>query len=176
MNDFDSMSQDAVSLFVDAWGKMGSLWGVNASTARIHALLIATNEPLSLDQISERLKISRGNASMCLKELKGWGVVQLEKELGDRKDYYVTEPDVWKMFFAIARERKRRELDPAVLAVREVVAAMGEGDDGPARQRMKQMEDLLGTMSTVAEQVFGDEARAKYLLSFLSGAQKGGLI
>ena len=169
-------SRDAVDRFVDAWGKMGSLWGVNASTARVHALLMATSAPLGLDDIALRLKISRGNASMCLKDLKSWGVVKLEKEPGDRKDYYVTEPDVWKMFFAIARQRKRRELDPALEAVGEVVAALGEGDgssdgggsDIAVQARMKQMQDLLSTMSTVADQVFGDESRARYLLSFLS--------
>jgi DNA-binding transcriptional regulator GbsR (MarR family) len=91
---------------------MGSVWGVNTSTARVHALLMASDESLSLDDIASRLQISRGNASMCLKDLRNWGVVRLAKVPGDRRDYYVSEPDVWKMSFAIARERKRRPYAP----------------------------------------------------------------
>jgi len=171
MNDQKSTARDAVDRFVDTWGNMGALWGVNTSTARVHAFLIASGEAQSLDAIAERLQISRGNASMCLKDLRSWGVAKLEKRPGDRKDYYVTEPDVWRMFFAIARERKRRELDPAVEAVREVVKAMDPIPDAGVKERMAQMQELLTTMGQVAERIFKDEAQARYLFSFLVGPQ-----
>ena len=159
----DKRAQDA---FIDSWGQMGSLWGINASTARIHALLMASEESLSLDEIATRLNISRGNASMCLKDLRNWGVVRLLKLGGDRRDYYVSEPDVWKMFFAIARERKRRELDPAVAAAREVLTEVD--DESEAGQRMHQLTDLLNTLSRIADRVLDDPEKAKFLISFMS--------
>ncbi|HEX9399435.1 MAG TPA: MarR family transcriptional regulator, partial [Anaeromyxobacter sp.] len=108
-----TMAPDTVKSFVEAWGAMGSLWGINRSVARVHALLMASEEPISLEEIAERLQISKGNASMSLRELRTFGVVRQVEAPGDRRDFYVTEPDVWTMFFRILRERKRREFDPA---------------------------------------------------------------
>ncbi len=162
------MDEKTVSKFIESWGTMGSVWGINASMARIHALLIVSERPLSLDHIAKTLRISRGNASMCLKELRNWGVVRLVKEPGDRQDYYVTEPDVWKMFFAIARERKRREFDPVLTVVRETLSPLHKGASDIVRLRLKQMEDLLTTLNFIAERSLTNDKRARSVLSFLS--------
>jgi DNA-binding transcriptional regulator GbsR (MarR family) len=145
---------------------MGSQWGINASTARIHALLMAAEDNLSLDEIATQLNISRGNASMCLKELRNWGVVRLVKLGGDRRDYYVCEPDVWKMFFAIGRERKRRELDPATGAARRILEEIDA--TSAAGQRIHQLAELLTSLSRIADRIFDDPEKARFLISFLS--------
>jgi DNA-binding transcriptional regulator GbsR (MarR family) len=164
------MNEDRASQFIEAWGRMGSLWGINPSTARVQALLLSSAESLGLDDISERLRISRGNASMCLKELRNWEVVRLVKKPGDRKDYYVCEPDVWKTLFAIARGRKRRELDPAVAAVREAVAGLSE-EDGVVAGRLSEFSELLGTLSGIAGRLLVDEDQARTVLEFLARAK-----
>jgi DNA-binding transcriptional regulator GbsR (MarR family) len=166
------MDKDAADRFINAWGEMGSLWGLNSSMARVHALLIVAREPRSLDQIARRLRISRGNASMSLKELRNWGVVRRVKLAGDRRDYYVTEPDVWKMFFAIARERKRREFEPVIAAVREALASARAGAEDRVMDRLGQMAELLGTMDRVSAKFLEDESQARSLLAFLAGAEE----
>ena len=45
---------------------------------------------------------------MSLRELRTFGVVRQVEVPGDRRDFYVTEPDVWTMFFRIMKERKNR--------------------------------------------------------------------
>ena len=97
-------ASESARQFVEARGAMGALWGINRSVARVHALLMATEGPLSLDEIAEQLQISKGNASMSLRELRTFGVVRQVEAPGDRRDFYVTEPDVWTMFFRILRE------------------------------------------------------------------------
>ena len=72
------MNDDAVDRFLETWSSMGSSWGISRSVARVHGLMIVTERPWSLDEISERLQISRGNVSMCLKELRSWGVIRKE--------------------------------------------------------------------------------------------------
>src|SRR4030095_14693202 len=79
----------ALDRFVTAWSGLASLFGFNPSTARVSALLIGAATPLSLSEIAARLGISRGNASMCLKELRAWGVVQKVAQPADRQDWYV---------------------------------------------------------------------------------------
>jgi DNA-binding transcriptional regulator GbsR (MarR family) len=106
--------QEARDEFVSQWGTMGSAWGVNRTMAQIHALLMITTRPLSTDEIMDDLKISRGNAHMNVRELVGWGLVRSVIRKGERKEFFEAEKDVWKMFCIVVRERKRREIQPAI--------------------------------------------------------------
>ncbi len=161
------MKTETVRQFVEAWGAMGSLWGINRSVARVHALLMANEEPLSLEQIADRLKMSKGNASMSLRELRTFGVVRQVEVPGDRRDFYVTEPDVWTMFFRILRERKRREFDPALEAVHRLVDVPGAR--GAVRGRLEQMADLLTTIEGVVNRFLVDPESARAALAFIGG-------
>lgn len=150
--------RDAQDQFVLEWGRMSSSWGINRTMAQIHALLLATNRPHSMDEIIERLGISRGNASMSLRDLMDWGVVQRFRRQGDRKDLYKCDPDPWHMVAKVVRERKRRELDPTAAAIRECVARLPGGDLGPEseefRERLNGLLEIFAMIDKVYEQVF----------------------
>ena len=161
------ISTDTVQQFVEAWGAMGALWGINRSVARVHALLMATEGHLSLEEISERLQISKGNASMSLRELRTFGVVRQVEVPGDRRDFYVTEPDVWTMFFRIMKERKRREFDPALDAIHQLLEQPSA--KGEVLGRLKQMSDLLTTVESLANRFLKDPASSRAALSFVAG-------
>jgi DNA-binding transcriptional regulator GbsR (MarR family) len=158
---------DTVHQFVEAWGAMGALWGINRSVARVHALLMATEGAISLDEIAERLQISKGNASMSLRELRTFGVVRQVEVPGDRRDFYVTEPDVWTMFFRIIKERKRREFDPALEAIHGLLAQPGAR--GEVLGRLKQMADRHTTVETVADRFLKDPQTSRAALALVSG-------
>lgn len=160
-------TKDTVQQFVEAWGAMGALWGINRSVARVHALLMATEEPLSLDEIAERLRISKGNASMSLRELRTFGVIRQHEVPGDRRDFYVTEPDVWTMFFRILKERKRREFDPALEAIHRLLDQPGA--QGAVLGRLRQMAELLTTVEGVVNRFLKDPASSKAALAFVAG-------
>jgi HTH-type transcriptional regulator, glycine betaine synthesis regulator len=158
---------DTVQQFVEAWGGMGVLWGINRSVARVHALLIATDGHLSLDDIADLLQISKGNASMCLRELRTFGLVRQVDVPADRRDYWATEPDVWTMFFRILKERKRREFDPALEAVHRLLDAPGAS--GEVRGRLEQMSELLTTLEGVVNRFLRDPASSRAALAFVAG-------
>lgn len=163
------MASDAIGQFVDSWGAMGSLWGVNRSVARVHGLLIASDRPWSLDEISGALAVSKSNVSGCLKELRSWGVVRRTVRPGDRREFYASEPDVWKMLFSIMRERKKREFDATLASIRQAVAAASGKPRGVALERLKRMEEMLSTFDRLAERLLGGEAQARSLISFFLG-------
>ncbi len=165
------MRTETVQRFVEAWGAMGSLWGINRSVARVHALLMANEEPLSLEEIADQLQMSKGNASMSLRELRTFGVVRQVEVPGDRRDFYVTEPDVWTMFFRILRERKRREFDPALEAIHRLVDAPGA--TGVVRGRLEQMAVLLTTFEGVVNRFLKDPESSRAALAFIGGMQLG---
>lgn len=163
----DNPDSNPLDEFIESWGAMGVQWGINRSMARIQALMMVSEEPIGLDEVSERLNISRGNASMSLKELRNWGVIRRVQKSGDRKDYYVAEPDPWRMLFLIAVEQKKRVFDPAHKAVRDSLgsdAQMGE----KGRQRLVELEKLLTTFDGLATRLLTNEEKSKTMFHFFT--------
>ena len=123
------------------WGEMGSRWGINRTVAQIHALLFLAPEPLHAEAIAETLSVARSNVSNSLRELQNWGVVKVVHVLGDRRDHYESMKDVWEMVQIILDERKKREFDPTLAVLRELVAsAKDSGEkDAHTHQRLSEM-------------------------------------
>jgi DNA-binding transcriptional regulator GbsR (MarR family) len=121
--------EKAQEQFILEWGRMSSSWGINRTMAQIHALLFVSGVPLEVNEIMDRLQISRGNASMNLRELIDWGIIRRFRQPGDRKDVYISDTDPYQMFLRVVRERKRRELDPTADAIREVLSVLPQDDD-----------------------------------------------
>ncbi|MEO1987027.1 MAG: GbsR/MarR family transcriptional regulator [Martelella sp.] len=134
--------------FVAHFGEMGSRWGINRSVGQIYALLYATREPLCADDMVEALKVSRSNVAMGLKELQGWGLVLLRHKPGDRRDYFTTPDDVWTILRTLAEERKKREIDPTLTMLREVLMREPENDEERyAQERLGEMHALIEKLS-----------------------------
>ncbi len=106
--------EQARNLFVRRWGEMGATWGISRTMAEVHAVLFITGKPLCTDDIMQLLQVSRGNASMNLRQLVNWGLIRRTHRRGDRKDYFVSDFDAWQMFETITRERRRREVEPII--------------------------------------------------------------
>lgn len=117
---------EAKQQFIQSWGILGSQWGINRSMAQVHALLLIAGEPLSTDDIMEQLSISRGNANMNVRDLMDWGLVQKVIVAGDRKEYFSSEKDIWKVATLIMYQRKKRELDPLVKVLNQLSEVEGD--------------------------------------------------
>lgn len=130
--------------FILEWGRMSSSWGINRTMAQIHALLFVSPQALAVDEIMDRLRISRGNASMSLRDLMDWGIVRRFRKPGERRDLYASETDPWIMFARVVRERKRRELDPTGGAIRECIGMLSDTSNDPdAALFKKRLQGLL---------------------------------
>jgi len=112
--------REAKEKFVQSWGALGSQWGINKTMAQIHAFLMVSAEPVSMEDIMESLKISRGNASMNLRALMDWGIVYKEYKSGERREFFTAEKDLDELAVKIARERSKREIKPALKVLKEV--------------------------------------------------------
>jgi len=142
---------------------------VNTSVARVHGLLIASDRAWCLDEICQRLGISKSNVSTSLKELRSWGVIRKVLQQGDRREFYVCEPDVWKMLFCIMRERKKREFDPVVTNIKDALEQAGKAPEGVALERLKQMEQMLATFDQLSSKLLTSESQARAVISFFMG-------
>ena len=114
--------------FIQAWGTIGSNWGINRTMAQIHALLLISHEALNAEDIMEELKISRGNANMNIRALIDWGLVYKELKPGHRKEFFIAEKDMWVVFKNIIIQRKKKELEPMRKVLEELSHVEGEDD------------------------------------------------
>jgi len=145
----------AVERFVLHWGDMGSRWGINRSVAQIHALLYLAERPLTAEDIADTLGMARSNVSNSLKELGAWKLIRRAPVMGDRRDHYEAETDLWEMVTRIAQGRKEREIDPAAAAIRACRSeAEGDANVSPvARRRIEEMEKFVGEIERWYDQM-----------------------
>lgn len=130
--------------FVLHFGEMGSRWGINRTVGQIYALLYVSPDPLCADDIVEKLGVSRSNVSMGLRELQAWNLVLLKHLPDDRRDFFTTPDDVWQILRTLAEERKKREVDPTLSVLREILMQEpADDDERHAQARMAEMHGLI---------------------------------
>lgn len=160
--------------FVLHFGEMGSRWGINRTVGQIYALLFISSEPLNAEDIVERLGVSRSNVSMGLKELQAWNLVRLQHKPGDRRDYFSTPDDIWQIVRTLVEERKKREIDPTLSLLREVLMQEpASPEERHAQARMREMHDLFELLTGWYEDVrHVDTERLVQLLTLGAKVQK----
>lgn len=121
--------QEAKEQLIQAWGNLGYSWGLNKTMAQIHALLMISPKPLSTEEIMEELSISRGNANMNIRALLDWGIVHRILVPGERKEYFKSEKDVWALARQVAKERRKRELEPILKVLKDVNDVPADGTE-----------------------------------------------
>ncbi|NBA85166.1 transcriptional regulator [Emticicia sp. CRIBPO] len=112
--------QVAKDKFIHTWGTLATQWGINRTMSQIHALLLLSPKSLNADEIMEDLRISRGNVNMNLRDLMSWGLIYKQLLPGERKEYFMAEKDIWKVARQIAKERRRREIEPIIETIEDI--------------------------------------------------------
>ena len=133
-----------IKAFVMHFGEMGSRWGFNRTVGQIYALLVVSNDPLTANDIGEALHVSRGNVSMGLKELNAWQLIETHHVPGDRKEYYSSRGTIWDMANRVFEERRKREIDPTLTLLRDILLDSPSNDDEQyAQAQIAEIHDLL---------------------------------
>ena len=159
--------QEVQERFINQWGNMVDAWGLNKTMGQIHALLYITSQPMTADEIMERLNISRGNVSMNLRELMNWGVVRREHRKGDRKQYFMAEEDPWRWLKNVVRERRKREVEPIIEAFYDTLSLL----DAP-RRPVDGGPDQAAADAEAAERA-EMTGRLRQMLEFVQAFNKG---
>jgi DNA-binding transcriptional regulator GbsR (MarR family) len=132
---------EAKEELIQAWGNLGYSWGLNKTMAQIHALLMVSPRSLSTEEIMQELSISRGNANMNIRALLDWGIISRILIPGERKEYFKSEKDIWALARQVAKERRKRELEPILKVLREVNDVQSDGSD-EAKELKRVVKDL----------------------------------
>ena len=131
------------------WGEMGTRWGVNRTVAQIHALLFLASNPLNAEEIADTLGVARSNVSTSLKELQSWGLVKITHVMGDRRDHFESQKELWDIFLVIIEERKKREIDPTLTMLRDCVLESEKNSKTPndIKTRMRNTLEFMELLS-----------------------------
>lgn len=108
---------------LDGLGQLADYFGFSKVMGQIYAALLLSPEPLSLDDIMERLTISKASVSMNMRTLEHMGMVRqvwLRGKSGRRK-YYEASTDFIQIITNILSGREMRDVDRALHVMDENV-------------------------------------------------------
>lgn len=113
----------AVSFFVHAFAVLS----LPRSIGEIYGLLFSTEEPLSLDDIIVRLRISKGSASEGLRWLRSLGAVNPVYLPGVRKEHFTAETSLRKLASGYLRDRIHPHMENGPERLRLLEESIQEG-------------------------------------------------
>ena len=107
MNEKMEKAQD---MLIEKVNKFCREFGLNNIMAQLYAILYFSKKPLSLDDMVERLKISKGSASVNIRILERDDIVRRIWVKGSRKDYYEAEIDISKVMIERIKSMASRRI------------------------------------------------------------------
>lgn len=148
----------AQDIFLSKINQICGKFGLNNIMAQLYAILYLSNKPLSLDDMVERLKISKGSASTNIRALERYGVVRNVWIKGSRRDYYEAEADITKVIIerikSMARNRLS-EVDDMVNASYQMLKSINVSSKDESEQiktfkdRLDRLKDLHNTATSL---------------------------
>lgn len=118
-------------------GRLARFFGFNEVMGRLYGTLLMSPEALSLDDLADKLQISKGSVSMNMRALERWGMAKEVWMRGDRKKYYKAESDLWQVIRNVLSSRERREVQLALEVLSESVEKLQSAQDDLSPEEQK---------------------------------------
>lgn len=154
----NSKLETAQDKFIESIGKLCDSFGLNRFIAQLYAVLYLSDKPLSLDEIVERLKVSKGNVSINIRELENWNAVRSVWVKGSRKDYYEANLDVKGVILRKVKQaiqRRMGETTDMIDSFKNIIKVPDEDWTEEEKklaktygERLKKIEELKSLAST----------------------------
>jgi DNA-binding transcriptional regulator GbsR (MarR family) len=133
--------------------------GLNNVMAQLYAILYLSNKALSLDDMVERLKISKGSASVNIRALENYGAVRRVWIRGSRKDYYEADTDIMRVIMdrvKLIAKIRLSEIDTMTKSCYQILNSANPTDkeESAAIKAFKQKLDRIETLRRQAHSLF----------------------
>ena len=146
---------DAQQHFIQGMSRIADFWGMPKAMGAIYGCIYLSAEPVSLDELVEQSGFSKGSVSTNVRALERMQMVKRELRLGDRKDYYSADADLWSVVKGILEQRRKAEFATALASVQEsleMLKADTETDRHAVafqRERIRQMESFFTDLDKI---------------------------
>jgi DNA-binding transcriptional regulator GbsR (MarR family) len=138
----------------DVIGRLIEFWGFKRNMGRVWTVLYLSPEPLSAEDLRDALKLSSGAVSMTLSELARWGVVRKVWIQGERKDFYASEVQLWRMISRVFNEREKSEVIAAIDAFEDALRQLDRirrtAPDASTRARAELQHERISQLLELA--------------------------
>lgn len=150
----------AVLKVADAVGALIEAWGFKRNMGRMWTVLYLEDHPLNATDLGERLGLSTGAVSMLLTELQEWGAIKKAWVVGERKEHYEAETNIWKMVSRVFRERELQWVKSALDAFESANADLdaNEGRNKLIADRVAGLVQLAQVGAHLLESMLEGEA------------------
>ena len=130
VTDLNPLEIEIIDLFV----QVSRLLGQPRSIAEIYGLLFISARPLAMDDLIERLRMSKGSASQGLKFLRNIGAVKMVYVAGDRRVHYEAVAELRNLTTRFLREQIVPHLDSGQARLERIAGMLKQL---PADQRAR---------------------------------------
>jgi DNA-binding transcriptional regulator GbsR (MarR family) len=150
-------AEDIRNEFIDTSGEMAERYGMTRVAGLLKGLLLLSPEPLSLDDMAERLEVSKASVSTNIRLLERWKAVRRVYHRGDRKNYYELRGDLWEIETEIVTTILKDELAwfaEQLARWKEDLAQAENGDpEGKAflTKRLEEIDEYMDAASHVLQ-------------------------
>ena len=141
--------EEAKKLIIELFSELAKIHGLNKSVGAVYAILYLSDKPLTISDIMEELKISKGNVSMSLKKLEEIGFVKKVWIKGDRKNYYTAIDG-----FSSIKDIAKKKYDLIVKTyedLKKLEENCNEEEKDLIRQKLKELEKMKKASEKILE-------------------------
>lgn len=136
---------------LDGLGQLSGYFGFSKVMGQLYGVLLLSPEPLSLDEMMDRLQISKASVSMNMRTLEHMGVVRQAwmPGMSGRRKYYEAETDFLQIMAHMLSGREMRDVDRAISVMEDnavrlqaALSNMSDEDQALAKLYLDRMEAM----------------------------------
>ncbi|HLQ94869.1 MAG TPA: GbsR/MarR family transcriptional regulator [Pseudogracilibacillus sp.] len=144
----------AESIMVNTIAETMDFYGVTPSVGRLYGTLYFQHHPMTLDEMKDKLGMSKPSMSTSVRKLQDINIVQKVWRKGSRKDLFMAEKDYFQYFKQFFCKKWEREAEMFLTSINESQKELAKVLEDPNLE-----EDLKETAQLDYEQL---EAARKY--------------
>ena len=146
-------SRECEDKIIDAVSTLAASLGLNRIAGQIYAALYLSDAPLSLDDLTRILKVSKGHVSTNVRALERWQAVSSVWIKGSRKDYYQANRDTVAIISRQLQQGLSQRLasfETALAEARDQASGMNNPETG---RKLKELEVVLRRAKRLVERL-----------------------
>jgi DNA-binding transcriptional regulator GbsR (MarR family) len=138
---------------LEGLGQLASYFGFSKVMGQLYGALLLSPDPLSLDDLTIELRISKASVSTNLRTLEHMGIVREVWVKDDRRKFYRAESDFWRILTNVLSSRELRDVNQALRVLEQnttdlhnALPSMTEQDRSLAEfyiDRLDQLQDFF---------------------------------
>lgn len=162
----DEYINELMDYLVEGGSNFASSLGINRVAGQLYILLFLSERPLSLDEMTQRLKISKGHVSTNIRALERWQAVRKIWVKGSRKDYYAANANTLQIIVHQLKQglnQRFEELDKVLAKAKNKLKQLAAQQEKEDKVKIKILEEKLFQIEKMAQKTKSLLEKLKFL-------------